>query len=61
MTCVDKLRLIHTDWTNEQIEEVTSWDCPSDYGILADPVTCMNGAVDECVNCWARNAMEDNK
>lgn len=61
MTCLEKLKAIHPHWTDEDIRRTSIRDCPHSYGIMGDPIWCLEeDGNDRCKRCWAREIPEDS-
>jgi hypothetical protein len=61
MTCIEKFREMHPEYG--EVESVVAcnivaWDCPSCYGIMADPAECVDDPVYTCRQCWDREVEE---
>ena len=54
MTCKEKLKLDHPDWTEMEINYRLHCDCPSAFGYLDDPDYCAT----DCAKCWDREIPE---
>ena len=65
MTCIDKLREIHPEWTEEEITEYTKHRCPITQHIMHRPIFC-GGYIWEksdkhtCERCWERELYPEN-
>lgn len=57
MTCIEKFRALHPDYG--EAESVIVRDCPICYGIMADPVECVDDPVYTCRQCWDREVAEE--
>lgn len=58
MTCIDKLREVNPDWTEEDIEYHISESCPAAQFIAPDASFCTKTF--DCKKCWEREAPEDD-
>ena len=58
MTCREKLKLDHPEWSESQIYGTISLDCPSDYKYLGDPEKIGDECSYYCVDCWDREIPE---
>ena len=60
MTCREKLKQEHPDWSETQIAQTVEAHCPWEYKYLKDPVGCItNAAADiDCDACWDREIPE---
>lgn len=59
MTCKEKLRLEHPDWSIDEINHTICVWCPSDYDYLRDPDCCsptriLDNPNMSCAECWNR-------
>lgn len=56
MTCLEKWRKDHWghQWSDK---DVVDNECPSSYGIMDDPSTCLEGTT--CEKCWNRIIPEE--
>lgn len=58
MTCKEKLREMHPEFTERTLMEMYDITCPSAYGIMSDPVNKDTGRDDcaffSCQSCWDR-------
>lgn len=53
MTCREKLREMHPEWTEEDLVRQYRISCPHDHGIMDDPEWCIaNSSL--CEGCWDR-------
>ena len=52
MTCLERLKQLHPDWTEGQILDYTDDCCPESEGIMDDPDYC--APMDACARCWGR-------
>lgn len=53
MTCLEKLKQDHPDFTGDNIDYIVTVDCPDDWGIcVATPKYC--GDANSCDRCWNR-------
>lgn len=60
MTCLDVLRKKFPDWTEDMINATVTRDCPHSYGIMGDPVWCLEeDGNNRCERCWGRNVSEE--
>lgn len=60
MTCLDVLRKKFPDWTEDMINATVTRDCPNSYGIMGDPVWCLEeDGNNRCERCWSRNVYEE--
>ena len=60
MTCREKLKMDHPDWTNIDLI-VAENECPSYFGYLPDPgFDCLKGPK-YCAKCWSREIPEEPK
>ena len=60
MTCLEKLKEEHPHWTAEDIRRVSIRDCPHSYGIMGDPIWCLEeDGTDRCKRCWEREVSEE--
>lgn len=61
MTCAEKLRMDHPEWTVSQIVGALSVDCPSDFKYLDDPEIIDEECSIDCEDCWNREIPEEPK
>ena len=66
MTCIEKLRELHPDWDDEEVEYYINRWCPSKDYILHKPLSCAaHGWEDsddnDCDKCWNREVYENEK
>lgn len=56
MTCLEKLKQDHPNWTDDDIAQIADISCPNDdWGMaVPDPVNCAGGDCGECAECWNR-------
>lgn len=61
MTCIERLRELHPDFTNEDIDNYVFDCCPETDGIADDPEWCClnNVNLDVCRACWDREVPEE--
>lgn len=60
MTCLEKLKEMHPHWTAEDIRRTSIRDCPHSYGIMGDPIWCLEeDGNDRCKRCWEREVLEE--
>ena len=64
MTCIEKLRELHPDWDDENVEYYIKRWCPSKDYILHKPLNCgAHGWEDSddwtCEECWSREIYEN--
>lgn len=59
MTCIDKMRLDHPDWSVTTILDHISTDCPNKY--LIDPEYCPEESGCACIDCWMREVPEQTQ
>lgn len=52
MTCLEKLKQNHPDWTDEKVREFVEKDCPDGDYIMGDPDWCDPYVT--CDRCWNR-------
>ena len=60
MTCLEKLKQDHPDFTADKISEIVEDECPSDYGIMKDPDN-FSLCSDHCDECWNREIPNTEK
>ena len=57
MTCIEKLRELHPEWSEEEIEDSILTLCPSDFGIRWErPSVCGFANSWICERCWGTEA-----
>lgn len=56
MTCVEKFREDHPEWTELELGYHISKECPSEHKYLADQRDCCEGV--NCFECWHREIPE---
>ena len=66
MTCIEKLRELHPDWDDEEVEYYINRWCPSKDYILHKPLNCgahgwEDSDDDDCEKCWNREVYENEK
>ena len=52
MTCLERLKQLHPDWTEGQISDYIDNFCPESAGIMGDPINC--APLQACAQCWNR-------
>ena len=52
MTCIEKLKELHPEWTTRDIMDRVDRTCPSDHMDIDDPYNCY--APSGCRACWER-------
>lgn len=52
MTCLEKLKQMHPDWTDEAIGACVADHCPEEFGLMPDPDLCDPYVI--CDECWNR-------
>lgn len=63
MTCREKLKLDHPEWSESQFLGAISGGCPSDYGYLEDPPYDdeFESCIIHCKDCWNRKIPEEGQ
>lgn len=66
MTCIDKLRELHPEWTEEEITKYVDRRCVTSEYIIPRPVYCgAHGWEDsdniDCVTCWNQEIYENEQ
>jgi hypothetical protein len=61
MTCREKLRQEHPEWSAEEYDDAIIDGCPDDFGYLDDPDDWCALAPMHCAACWHREIPETEK
>lgn len=57
MTCLEKFKADHPDWSEEKIQATIKFHCPDTWGYLPNPSWCRGGN-SMCEDCWNRELPE---
>lgn len=66
MTCIDKLRELHPEWTEEQITKYVDRGCVTSEYIMRRPVYCGAHSWEDsdnidCITCWNQEIYENEQ
>ena len=63
MTCIEKLREIHPEWTEAQVTDYVKRGCPTRLYIMHKPIYCgwETSESQYCKMCWDRNVTAESQ